>query len=66
MAVPEKPRPQRTTPLGVLRSVSETEAADFAGGPASALEGSGLYRLLVESVVDYAIFALDAGGNILS
>ncbi|HEY0021652.1 MAG TPA: PAS domain-containing sensor histidine kinase [Longimicrobium sp.] len=66
MTVPDKPRPQRTTPLGVLRSVSETEAADFASGSASVLEGSGLYRLLVDSVMDYAIFALDAGGNILS
>jgi PAS domain S-box-containing protein len=30
------------------------------------LEGSGLYRLLVESVRDYAIFALDATGHILT
>ena len=66
MTLPEKSRPQRTTPLGVLRSGSETEAAEFAGGSASALEGSGLYRLLVDSVLDYAIFALDATGRILS
>jgi PAS domain S-box-containing protein len=67
MTVPEKKsRPQRTTPLGVLRSVSESEAADFDGDPASAIEGSGLYRLLVDSVLDYAIFALDPTGRILS
>ncbi|HEX6909752.1 MAG TPA: PAS domain S-box protein [Longimicrobium sp.] len=66
MSVPEKSRPQRTTPLGVLRTVSESEAAEFAGDTAAALEGSGLYRLLVDSVLDYAIFALDAAGHILS
>ncbi|HEU4557618.1 MAG TPA: PAS domain-containing sensor histidine kinase, partial [Longimicrobium sp.] len=32
----------------------------------SGSEGGGLYRLLVESVQDYAIFALDPAGNILS
>jgi PAS domain S-box-containing protein len=31
-----------------------------------ALEGTGLYRLLVDSVADYAIFALAADGTILS
>ena len=31
-----------------------------------ALEGAGLYQLLVESVTDYAIFALAADGTILS
>ena len=29
-------------------------------------EGDGLYRLLVDSVADYAIFALDLKGNVLS
>jgi PAS domain S-box-containing protein len=38
------------------------EAAAGEGGP----ESSGLYQLLVESVQDYAIFALDATGHILS
>jgi PAS domain S-box-containing protein len=33
-------------------------------GPSA--EGSGLHRLLVQSVVDYAIFALDPTGHILS
>jgi PAS domain S-box-containing protein len=46
-----------------------TDAATFAtarmdGAPFS--EGDGLYRLLVESVQDYAIFALDATGHVLS
>src|SRR3712207_3921709 len=35
----------------------------FAGGVA---ESVGLYQLLVESVQDYAIFALDPRGNVLS
>jgi PAS domain S-box-containing protein len=44
-------------------------AASFArartgGSPVS--EGDGLYRLLVESVQDYAIFALDTTGHVLS
>ncbi|HEX8694608.1 MAG TPA: PAS domain-containing sensor histidine kinase [Longimicrobium sp.] len=45
------------------------EAAGFAEGAqraGGAPEGAGLYQLLVESVQDYAIFALDAEGNILS
>lgn len=46
-----------------------TNAAAFAksqsaGGLSS--EGDGLYRLLVESVRDYAIFALDPTGHVLS
>jgi PAS domain S-box-containing protein len=46
-------------------------AAAFAGdarqlGSDVGREGSGLYQLLVESVQDYAIFALDPAGNILS
>ncbi len=61
-------RPHRVTPLGIIRSLAESDAADFATpreGPV-APEGNGLYRLLVESVQDYAIFALDPDGNILS
>ena len=43
------------------------EAAAFAtSGGSSLAEGAGLHRLLVESVQDYAIFALDTDGNILS
>ncbi|MEO7086918.1 MAG: ATP-binding protein [Gemmatimonadaceae bacterium] len=40
-----------------------TEQLTTAGGADAATE---LYRLLVESVVDYAIFALDRHGNVLS
>ncbi|HEU4451425.1 MAG TPA: PAS domain-containing sensor histidine kinase [Longimicrobium sp.] len=45
------------------------EAADFAGAQASGgavAESMGLYQLLVDSVQDYAIFALDPDGNVLS
>jgi PAS domain S-box-containing protein len=56
--------PESTSPVNAAR-----EAATFlrsrAIGGASA-EGGGLYRLLVESVRDYAIFALDADGYIVS
>jgi PAS domain S-box-containing protein len=50
-------------------SPAEQDAASFAdaGGSGGAVaEGSGLHRMLVESVSDYAIFALDASGHILS
>jgi len=48
---------------------TSTDAALFVesrntGGPA--LESAGLYALLVDSVLDYAIFALDPNGYILS
>ncbi|HEX2189933.1 MAG TPA: PAS domain S-box protein [Longimicrobiaceae bacterium] len=63
---PRRPS-ERTTPLGVIRSVAETDAAQFAGsGAGTTVEGAGLYRLLVDSVQDYAIFALDPEGHILS
>ena len=54
-------------PMGAVSSSSERDAATFAGtgGPGGA-EGAGLYRLLVDSVRDYAIFALDPNGYILS
>jgi PAS domain S-box-containing protein len=48
-------------------TASEQDAATFAsksGGVST--EGVGLYGLLVESVRDYAIFALDPSGHILS
>jgi PAS domain S-box-containing protein len=47
------------------RRTAERDAADFAAGAAAA-EGGGLHRLLVDSVVDYAIFALDPDGCVLS
>jgi PAS domain S-box-containing protein len=46
-----------------------TSAASFAsdrGRGVASSESEGLYRLLVESVRDYAIFALDATGHILT
>jgi PAS domain S-box-containing protein len=48
---------------------SVREAAVFAGGAATGgavAESVGLYQLLVESVRDYAIFALDPQGYVLS
>ena len=50
-------------------SVGGRDAATFAhAGAASGVvtRGAGLYQLLVESVSDYAIFALDPGGVIMS
>ncbi|HEX8274696.1 MAG TPA: PAS domain-containing sensor histidine kinase [Longimicrobiaceae bacterium] len=55
-------RTQRTTPLGVLRALS---GDDREGGSPTPVD-AGLYRLLVDSVQDYAIFALDPEGNVLS
>src|SRR5690242_7402070 len=56
----------RTT---VAQAGAKREAEAFVGSPkviGNTLEGSGLYGLLVESVQDYAIFALDPKGYILS
>jgi PAS domain S-box-containing protein len=50
-------------------AVAKRDAAAFVGGGGTrspALEGAGLYRLLVRSIQDYAIFALDTTGHILS
>ncbi|MEX2155193.1 MAG: PAS domain-containing sensor histidine kinase [Gemmatimonadaceae bacterium] len=69
MTAPDDDAPRR---IGVARNRAQRDARDaaaFAGaaGTRSArLDGVGLYRLLVESVVDYAIFALDPTGHILS
>ncbi|HEX2722494.1 MAG TPA: PAS domain-containing sensor histidine kinase [Gemmatimonadaceae bacterium] len=41
-------------------------ASDEAGKGLSLAEGTGLYRLLVESVKDYAIFVLDPEGRVAS
>src|SRR5829696_1618702 len=59
-------RPRRATPTGAVRETAEREAAAFAGGASTVVEGGGLHRLLVDSVRDYAIFALDPGGHVLS
>src|SRR5439155_232348 len=48
---------------------AKRDPAAFVGGGGtngSSLKGPGLYGLLVESVQDYAIFALDPSGHILS
>jgi len=50
-------------------SVGERDAASFAhagGTTGTVSQASGLFQLLVESVRDYAIFALDPNGIILS
>ena len=51
------------------RSLAHHDAASFSRGSevsGAISEGSGLYQLLVESVLEYAIFALDPDGVILS
>ena len=55
-------RSSPSVPAADSGSVHEMSAG-AAPGP---LEGPGLYRLLVEGVLDYAIFALDATGRIVS
>ncbi|HET7463217.1 MAG TPA: PAS domain-containing sensor histidine kinase [Longimicrobium sp.] len=61
----DAPRP----PGGRATRGARREAASYAGGFAGGgpvAESSGLYQLLVESVQDYAIFALDPAGYILN
>jgi PAS domain S-box-containing protein len=58
-------RSRRTTPMGTTVTPAERDAATLVGGGSLATDG-GLHRLLVESVDDYAIFALDAEGHVLS
>jgi PAS domain S-box-containing protein len=69
------PSPSRKSPNhkdlahSAAQSPGTRDAASFTGSGASrelSHEASGLYRLLVESVKDYAIFALDVGGHIIS
>ncbi|HZI43077.1 MAG TPA: PAS domain-containing sensor histidine kinase [Gemmatimonadaceae bacterium] len=53
----------------VQKAGTRRDDAVFVGGGGAkdnVLEGPALYGLLVESVVDYAIFALDTGGHVLS
>jgi PAS domain S-box-containing protein len=68
MMAPDEPAVDTRRGGGVsAEGKSEREAAEFAvTGAQPAAEGTGLYRLLVESVRDYAIFALDPQGYILS
>ena len=60
---------QRDRDRAAAQSPGTRDAATFSekGGARSLTrEGVGLHRLLVESVEDYAIFALDAQGHVLS
>ncbi|MFL5616269.1 MAG: PAS domain-containing sensor histidine kinase [Gemmatimonadaceae bacterium] len=65
---PKIPQPTNSTETKPADGGAERDAAAFIGGGAKAtgLEGAGLYGLLVDSVVDYAIFVLDTSGHILS
>ena len=65
MTLPDRASGRRSTQPGGARSLAESEAAGFLGGGEEA-QGNGLHRLLVDSVQDYAIFALDPAGNVLS
>ena len=53
-------RPRSTT------RPTELDRSSFAGAEGATIEAGGLHRLLVDSVRDYAIFALDSTGHILS
>jgi PAS domain S-box-containing protein len=75
MTVPRKGAPEDVSEPASQAQTKESdagarrEAATFVGaggGRSTSLEGVGLYGLLVESVQDYAIFALDTTGHILS
>jgi PAS domain S-box-containing protein len=60
---------KQAEPAKPLSSGARSDAAAFAGREkevVKGIEGTGLYRLLVESVLDYAIFALDPRGHIIS
>lgn len=74
MTARRKPTPRDvspTSPAQLARAEvgAEREAAEFVDARerhVKIAQGSGLYGLLVESVQDYAIFALDPDGYILS
>jgi PAS domain S-box-containing protein len=57
-------RPTATLEHSTLRETDISTARE--SGPPPAPHADELYRLLVEQVTDYAIFALDAGGYIIS
>jgi PAS domain S-box-containing protein len=63
--VTEKPTADATQKTTEGTRAAATMASDRGRGVVSS-EGEGLYRLLVESVRDYAIFALDPSGHILT
>ncbi len=65
----EAGNPDRITPTALRDATAQRAAASFvsAGAPVgSEAESVGMHRLLVESVRDYAIFALDPAGHIVS
>jgi PAS domain S-box-containing protein len=68
MAPDDQPgRPPRDNRSTAGPTTSEREAASFAvTGAHAAAKAPGLYRLLVETVRDYAIFALDPTGHVMS
>ena len=66
---PRKSQSPRELAQSAAQSPGTRDAAVFTGTGAPrelTHEATGLYRLLVESVKDYAIFALDVGGHIIS
>jgi PAS domain S-box-containing protein len=67
---PDAPgKPPLGTPHRGVRAPAQQAAASFADARAAGdpqPEDAGLYRLLVDSIRDYAIFALDATGHVLS
>ena len=67
--VPADPSRDKRTPPGSPPSGATERTAAVAAEKPRLLQNDdmpGLYRLLVDSVRDYAIFALDAGGHVLS
>jgi PAS domain S-box-containing protein len=65
---PRKKTSSEEVPSAAAQSPGTRDAAAYTGAASRTVanEASGLYRLLVESVKDYAIFALDTGGHIIS
>ena len=63
MHLPYWARQTATRELSALTTASSTARES---GPPPSPHAAELYRLLVERVTDYAIFALDAGGHIIS
>jgi PAS domain-containing protein len=59
--------PPRGTPEpGVPPSPDDESGGQDVARPSDAFRTDGIYRLLVESVQDYAIFALDASGRVMT
>jgi PAS domain S-box-containing protein len=70
MTSPDDPSPSgrlpRAAPPGAAHTPAEREAGGARGTPGAVADGGGLHQLLVESVRDYAIFALDPQGHVAS